>query len=80
MVVEMIDPQRQLLDEIADTRMTRDDVALTYAFAIRQSVARQSARVDWTAVNHAIVERWSLSALKYIKRSAWRKVEPENWS
>lgn len=75
MHVEMIDPQGQILREIADKRMTRDDVALTYAFAIRQSVARQSARVDWTLVNHAIIERWSLSALKYIKTAAWRRVE-----
>ena len=35
--VAMVDVEGHLLREIADPRMTRDDVALTYAFAIRQA-------------------------------------------
>lgn len=69
MRVDLVDPQRQLLAEIVDKRMTRDDVALTYAFAIRQQ-----DEVDFPTVNRAIIERWSLSALKYIKTAAWRRV------
>jgi hypothetical protein len=68
--VEMVDPQSAILGEIADARMTRDDVALTYAFAIRQQ-----AEMDFALVNRAIVERWSLAALKYIKTKAWALVE-----
>jgi hypothetical protein len=66
----MIDPQGQILREIADKRMTRDDVALTYAFALRQQ-----DEVDFPTVNRAIMDRWSLSALKYIKTAAWRRVD-----
>jgi hypothetical protein len=70
MHVEMVDPQRALLEEIADKRMQRDDVAMTYAFALRQR-----ADINWAEVNQAIIHRWSLSALKYIKEKAWKLVE-----
>jgi len=30
--------------------------------------------VDWSAVNHAIITRWSMSALRDIKRGAWALV------
>lgn len=73
MHVEMVDVQGQIMREIADTRMTRDDVALTYAFGIRSR--GQSNTIDWPAVNRAIMDRWSLSALKYIKEKAWKLVE-----
>ncbi len=66
----MVDPQEQALYEIRDRRFTRDDVALTYAFALRQ---RETDRI--AEVNRAIIERWSLAALKYIKAKAWKLVE-----
>ena len=72
MRVELVDPQDTLMREIADKRMTRDDVAMTYAFALRQ---RDEDPVHWGEVNQAIIDRWSLSALKYIKEKAWRIAE-----
>lgn len=66
MSIQMVDPQGQLLREVAD----RDDVALTYAFALRQA-----GEIDWPLVNRAILDRWSLSALKHIKERAWKLVE-----
>jgi hypothetical protein len=68
--VEMVDPQGTLLRDIADEKMTRDDVALTYAFAIRQA-----SGVNFAMVNAAIMDRWSQSALEYIKGRAWKLVE-----
>lgn len=53
-----------LLAEIADEATTRNDVA--YAMAIRSS-----APTDWPAVNKAIIARWSVSGLKWIKERAW---------
>jgi hypothetical protein len=70
---EMVDPQRVILMEIADKRMTRDDVAMTYAFAIRQH-GRTSDEFDYARVNRAIVERWSMAALVYVKERAWRLI------
>jgi hypothetical protein len=70
---ELVDSQGVILREIADERMTRDSVALTYAFCLRQSFDPRSRDVvDFATVNRAIMERWSLSALKYIKTKAWR--------
>lgn len=69
MRVEMVGVEAQLLREIADPKMTRDDVALSYAFGIHGT-----EDVDWKRVNEAILERWSMSALHYIKTKAWRFV------
>lgn len=66
---ELVGCQAVLEREIADKRMTRDDVASTYAMTLLSS---ERDSVDWLAVNGAIIERWSLSALKYIKEKAWR--------
>lgn len=64
--VTMVDVEGSLMREIADPRMTRDDVALSYAFGLREQEA-----VDWPKVNKAIIERWSRAALTYIKTKAW---------
>lgn len=74
MYVEMMDVENTLLREIADKRMTRDDVALTYAFAIRQQGHWSGNVVDYAVVNRAILGRWSMAGLKYIKEKAWRLV------
>ncbi len=68
--IEMLDVERALLDEIADPRMKRDDVALAYAFGLRQH-----AEVDWRKVNEAIIDRWSPSGLEYVKGKAWKRLE-----
>jgi hypothetical protein len=70
MRVDMVDPQGTIMRDIEDPRMTRDDVAMTYAFCIRQA-----GEIDFAAINRAIVDRWSLSALEYVKTRAWRLVE-----
>jgi hypothetical protein len=67
--VTLVDPQGTLLREIADTSMKRKDVAMTYAFALCQE-----SEVDFATVNAAIIERWSRSALKWIKTYAWKRV------
>lgn len=70
LTITMVDVQGQLEREIADRRMARKDVALTYAFGIRDC----RDEVDWPKVNRLIIDRWSLNALKYIKEHAWRRV------
>ena len=65
--IELADPEGQLLEEIADPKMTRRDVALTYRLALRSR-----DRVDWGKVNRAIIDRWSSSALGWIKEFAWK--------
>ena len=69
--IELADPEAQLLAEIADKAMKRRDVAMTYRLAWRATLGPDGATVDWPKVNEAIVERWSLSALAFIKKTAW---------
>lgn len=68
--VTMCDVQGQLEREIADKRMTRSDVATTYAFGIRDC----PDEIDWAKINRLIIDRWSLNALKFVKESAWRRI------
>jgi hypothetical protein len=70
MPMRLVTAEQTLLEEIADKRMTRGDVALTYAFALYEG-----DDIDWPKVNQAIIDRWSLSALKYIKEAAWKRVK-----
>jgi hypothetical protein len=66
MRVELIDPEGTLLSEIADKRMKRADIASSYALAM------STPDVDWRKINHAIMDRWSLAGLKWIKERAWK--------
>jgi hypothetical protein len=69
--VSLVDPVGTILAEIADPRMKRNDVAATYAFLVGEPIDPE----DIKRVNHAIVDRWSLAALKYVKERAWKLVE-----
>lgn len=60
-------PEQTLLEEIANPKMTRADVVLTYRLALGSSQL-----IDWRKVNEAIIARWSVSGLTWIKKRAWR--------
>lgn len=68
MRVELADCELMLLQEIAESKCKRRDVARTYALALQSS---ERERIDWKKVNAAIVDRWSVAALKFIKEQAW---------
>lgn len=65
LTVELTNTTNVLLQEIASPEMKRKDVAMTYALAMRSS-----CKTDWSKVNHAIIDRWSRSALEWIKKQA----------
>jgi len=73
MRIELIDAEPTILREIANPKMKRADIAATYAFLIRDMLDR-GYQPAWTTINEAIMERWSLSGLKWIKNRAWRLV------
>ena len=54
-----------LLNEIAQGA-TRNAVAQTYRLAMQSSTP-----TDWPRVNRAILSRWSVSGLNWIKKRAW---------
>lgn len=59
-----------MLAAIADPTCTRDDVAVDYAAAL----LAYGPSGEWREINEAIIERWSMSALRYIKEKAWKIV------
>ena len=65
-MIELLNCTDILLTEIKDKRCKRRTVAKTYALALRSSES-----TDWSAVNTAIITRWSVSGLEWIKRQAW---------
>ncbi len=70
MRVELMNAEQMMLQECGYKRCTRDSVAVTYAFGLVGS-----EDIDWAKVNCAIMERWSVSALEYIKAKAWKMVQ-----
>lgn len=48
----------------------RDDVVAAYREGLIESTDDPDI-VDWPTVNQAILGRWTLSGLSYIKRKAW---------
>ena len=64
--IELTNPTKVLLEEIAGKEFTRNSISATYSLALR------SSGVDWPTVNKAIIERWSFAGLEYIKKRAWR--------
>jgi hypothetical protein len=59
--------EEMIFEEIADKQFKRDDIALTYCLLMFTS-----EKIDWSKVNHAILDRWSRSGLTYIKKKAHR--------
>ena len=67
MRADLVNPEQVILEEIDMPEATRNDVALTYAFCLRQP----QDNVDFGKINRAILARWSRNALRYIKERAW---------
>lgn len=67
--INMIGCTDTILREVGCKQATRKDVALSYAMAIK-SQADGADSPDWPKINRAILDRWSMSALEFIKKSA----------
>ena len=66
--IELFDCENTLLREIGMKEAKRLDIAKTYSLAMKSSEVN---KINWGRVNKAIIERWSLSGLKWIKEKAW---------
>ncbi len=60
-----------LLAAVAQPNIKRRGVAAVYGGALRM----EFGLTDWKCVNRAILERWSMSGLRWIKHLAWKAVE-----
>jgi hypothetical protein len=56
----------RIIEQI-DLGAKRREIAEIYEVALREGIA-----VNWERINEAIIARWSLSGLKWIKERAWR--------
>lgn len=52
----------------------RDDLVVKYADAIIYCMTMNEP-VYWQSVNDAIIAKWSVSGLNWIKRRAWERVD-----
>ena len=57
--------QSKINTALSDPEKTRDDIAVIYAEAIESESV-----IDWDLTHSKILERWSKSALSYIKRQS----------
>ncbi len=64
--------QSNCLNAVADPKATRDDVAGFYADIIR--CRQRGQTTDVAEINRAIITRWSMAALLYVKKLAWKQV------
>lgn len=71
--VQLVDCTETLLSEIKLRESTRKDIAITYAMALLSDEQKK-----WSVINQAIIDRWSLSGLKFVKRHAWKLVDRWN--
>jgi hypothetical protein len=60
----------ELISKIQDKHNKQKDIIADYAVAISLYIDKRNA-FDWTAINNAIIDRWSRSALQRIKKAAW---------
>ncbi len=67
MNIEMMGCEKLILGEIANPKLKRRDVSQTYAWCLRAS---DHQKIDYGKINAAIMERWSYSALEWIKERA----------
>ncbi len=59
-----------ICNEVSRKETRRNDVALTYAMALK-SQAQHGDKPDWKAINAAIIARWGIRGLKAVKNRAW---------
>ena len=62
----MANCENTIMQEIENKQCGRLDIAKLYWLALRCN-----DDIDWRRINSAILERWSYSALEWIKRQAW---------
>ena len=61
-------PETDELIRRLEAAANRDEAARHY----RAAMALVRDDIDWARANRAIIDRWSVAALRYIKEQAWR--------
>ena len=61
----MLINEENLIYQIRNDKYKRNDIAILYYLCLDMQ------NINWEKVNKEIIDRWSLSGLKYIKKEAW---------
>jgi hypothetical protein len=70
----LTNPEKRILEEIKNKKIYQSSIIKTYALAL---IAHdQGEKVDFSAINQAIVSRWSISGLEHVKRQAHKIAYP----
>lgn len=74
-----MDRTEALMAEIARAGSTRLSIASVYATGIRAHTTTQGSAdfVDWPTVNGALLKRYTMSGLTFIKAEAWKMAFPK---
>ena len=70
--MELLCCEDTILNDIEHKECKRKYIALVYYLCMVSSENIDSENIDWKKVNKAIIKRWSLSGLKYIKTEAYK--------
>ena len=65
--------ERDALNAAANPDTTRELMSSYYADLLRCARIHGVRSIDWRKVNRAILNRWSVSGLNYIKKLAWKR-------
>lgn len=52
----------------------RDEAAYVYAQALSM-IPEDETPSPWRAINAAVLERWTMSGLSYVKKKAWQHLQ-----
>lgn len=65
---------RMSIFTVIEQAKRRDDVVDAYAYEIEMTYGDDllGEMSDWPIINQAIIDKWSLAGLRYIKEQAWR--------
>lgn len=68
----LTEPEINILSVIKDKKKFRNEVAALYAQLIHFEMVNGIVGFKYEVINKAIIERWSVSGLIYIKEKAWK--------
>jgi hypothetical protein len=71
----MVSSSRLEIINTIENAKRRDEVVPEYADLIRRGT--DVTMQQWRDVNMTIIDRWSKSAVEYIKRQAWKRIHSE---
>ena len=65
----------QIIEDCKGGHIKRKGIVPSYAWLISQMGLYGVDEIDFKSINQAIIKRWSVAGLIYIKEQAWKMIE-----